>query len=158
MKLLPSQNIVAFYEGPFDPKRLGRDLRRTRQTVGGKPRGLWYACGDAWLRWYDEDNLREWDGKIPPFTYEFDLDKSRFLLIHDAHGMHRFRDTYGVTGGDDLDPEWVDIDWRVVAKEYDGIQICPAQSKRGMGWYYGWDVASGCVWRKRAIRGFRRIR
>ena len=81
MKLRLWQNVVTYYDGPFDPERLARDLRRTRQTVGGKPRGLWYACGDAWLRWADEDDGREWSGVIPPFTYEVDLDNSRIMAI-----------------------------------------------------------------------------
>lgn len=157
MKLHLWQNIVTYYDGPFDPERLARDLRRTRQTVGGKPRGLWYACGDAWLRWWDEDEGRAWDGVIPPFTYEVDLDKSRVLMIATAKQMREFQRAYGVTGRDDLDPAWVDINWRAVARVCDGIQICPVQYGFDRGWYVGWDVASGCVWRRRAIRGLRRI-
>jgi hypothetical protein len=42
------------------------------------------------------------------------------------------------------------IDWANVAKKYDGIEIVPYQTKARMNynllWYYGWDVASGCVW------------
>jgi hypothetical protein len=157
MKLRPSQNFVNYDDGPFDPARLARDLRRVRQTVGGKPRGFCYACGDAWLRWSDEEMLREWDGVIPPLTYEVDLDKSKFVVIRSAQGMRRFQRAYGVAGTDDLDPDWIEIDWRAVARDHDGIQICPVQPDFRRGWYVGWDVASGCVWRRRAIRGVRRI-
>lgn len=156
MKLRPSQNIVTLREA-LDLRRLAHDLRRTRQAVGSKPRGLWYACGDAWLRVGEEWGEGAWDGIIPPFTYEVDLDPSRFVLISSARAMKRFQDAYGVTGVGDLDPEWVDIDWRAVARDYDGVRICPAQSAVGAKWYHGWDVASGCVWRKRAIRRFRRV-
>lgn len=47
------------------------------------------------------------------------------------------------------------IDWKAVAKEYDGIEIDPYQYERrfseGFLWYYGWDCASGCVWRPRGL-------
>ena len=150
MKLHPWQSIVTYYDGPFDPERLAQDLRRTRQTVGGKPSGLWYACGDAWLRWADEDDGREWDGVIPLFTYEVDIDKSRIMTITTSLQMRQFHSAYGVRGRKE-------IDWRVVARVCDGIQICPVQDDFRDGWYWGWDVASGCVWRRRAIRGLRRI-
>ena len=157
MKLRPSQNVVNYHDGTFDPERLARDLRRTRQIVGGKPQGLWYACGDAWLRWGDEDQNRVWDGVIPPFTYDVDLDKSKFVVIRSASGMRRFQSAYGVLGTHRFRPDRVEIDWRAVARDYDGIQICPVQPDFSEGWYWGWDVASGCVWHQRAIRGVRRI-
>jgi len=36
----------------------------------------------------------------------------------------------------------------VVSKEYDGIEIAPYQwdARLSLIWYYGWDVASGCIW------------
>ena len=46
------------------------------------------------------------------------------------------------------------IDWPKVAERYDGIIIAPYQWSRrldGPMWYYGWDCASGCVWRARAV-------
>jgi hypothetical protein len=49
------------------------------------------------------------------------------------------------------DGHWVDrIDWKRVASRYAGIEICPYQNSLRMkaitGWYYPWDVASGCIW------------
>lgn len=45
----------------------------------------------------------------------------------------------------------ISIDWPTVAKLYAGIEISPYQYnyrlKSGFIWYYGWDVASGCIWR-----------
>ena len=40
------------------------------------------------------------------------------------------------------------IDWKKVASKYDGIEIVPYQPKARMNllWYYGWDIASGCIW------------
>ena len=47
------------------------------------------------------------------------------------------------------------IDWPRVASDYAGIEICPYLSSKRMDedsfWYYGWDVASGCVWDSKGI-------
>lgn len=41
-----------------------------------------------------------------------------------------------------------------VRQDYAGIEISPYQyeCRFELTWYYGWDVASGCVWDKEAIR------
>lgn len=31
------------------------------------------------------------------------------------------------------------------------------RNERGFSWYYGWDCASGCIWRASAIREIRLI-
>lgn len=43
---------------------------------------------------------------------------------------------------------------RGVAKDYDGIEIAPYQEslRYDLEWYYGWDVASGCIWNFEGIR------
>jgi hypothetical protein len=40
------------------------------------------------------------------------------------------------------------IDWPRLAKTHDGIEISPYQwsLRLNLLWYYGWDVASGCIW------------
>ena len=54
------------------------------------------------------------------------------------------------------------INWRKVAKAFDGI-IIPEYiySRRLDGnasdWYYGWDCASGCIWDARAIKTTKKI-
>ena len=49
-----------------------------------------------------------------------------------------------------------DIDWNRVAKKYQGIIITPYIWERRLTttctWYYGWDVASGCIWDNKAIK------
>jgi hypothetical protein len=47
------------------------------------------------------------------------------------------------------------IDWPKVAEHYAGIEICPYLSNKrnddDFFWYYGWDVASGCIWDQKGI-------
>ena len=42
------------------------------------------------------------------------------------------------------------IDWPRLASEFCGIENCPYRVESRMEeftyWYYGWDVASGCIW------------
>lgn len=48
-----------------------------------------------------------------------------------------------------------EIDWKKVTEEYQGIIISPYIWQRRLAphtmWYYGWDVASGCIWDTDAI-------
>ena len=59
-------------------------------------------------------------------------------------------------------PKQYSINWSAVAKDYYGIEISPYRPKYrlalGYLWYYGWDVASGCIWNKDAIRGVRLLK
>ena len=51
------------------------------------------------------------------------------------------------------------IDWVRVANDYSGIEISPYLYEARMKhmWYYGWDVASGCIWGSGVIRKFKRL-
>ena len=46
-------------------------------------------------------------------------------------------------------------DWKLIAQEFDGIEIAPYQWEIRMDynffWYYGWDCASGCLWRPKNL-------
>ena len=49
------------------------------------------------------------------------------------------------------------VDWNKVSRDYDGIEICPYididwSLKEYYKWYDFWDVASGCIWGKGAIK------
>ena len=46
------------------------------------------------------------------------------------------------------------INWKKVQNDgFNGIEICPYLFDKRMDaqWYYGWDVASGCIWNKSGI-------
>jgi hypothetical protein len=125
--------------------------------VGPKPRGIWYACGDEWIR------LLLVRGVVRPrHAYRLDIDKSTILIIHTLGELRQFTRTFGVESFDNaydpelfVEPEY--IDWRKVAKLYDGIEICSYQDDAKWSWYLGWDAASGCIWRPRIIRSVRGI-
>ncbi len=128
--------------------RLIREIRPTAHMlkVATKPTGLWYACGDAWLRyisanpdWLDEVN----------YVYRLTLDYSAIVAIHTAAGVRTMTRLFGADDGEK-------IDWPRFARGRAGIEICPYQPSLRTGpgapWYFAWDVASGCVWDPRAVK------
>lgn len=118
---------------------------RSRQSMEFKPKGLWYACGDAWLDWLDS-GMPEWKENTT-HIYELKLGVG-VLYLKSAAEVEEFAARYakGRFPGD----RSAYIDWPTVARRYTGIEICPYQwelrMKAGFMWYYGWDVASGCIW------------
>jgi hypothetical protein len=118
-----------------------------------KPSGLWYSCGSEWNDWC-KLNMPEEYTKKTPYNYRIhvNLDSMRVIRNDDEF----------------LDFEWkyrtwrhgfMLIDWEAVARDYEGIEICPYLQNQRMGsdWYYPWDVASGCIWGAGAFRSVERL-
>tara|TARA_Y100001970_G_scaffold2942_1_gene3464 strand:- start:1204 stop:1773 length:570 start_codon:yes stop_codon:yes gene_type:complete len=128
------------------------------QKIGNKPDGLWYECQDGSAETWEEfcntgfgdDQYYEkkYDGQ-----YNVILNDYEILFIPDEYHFEKFYKMYSVPHPADPDGKKgydKQIDWPRVASDYAGIEICPyLSSKRNDDdsfWYYGWDVASGCVW------------
>jgi len=123
------------------------ELTRVKdQSQDSKPRGLWYACGLEWLEWCAVE-MPGWLGSYEHF-YHLQLDDSRMLFLRSVSEILDFTHRYGTR-------DEYRIDWPAVARDFDGIEICPYQwdlrRKHETSWYYPWDVASGCIWRPEAI-------
>lgn len=120
------------------------------QTAGRKPKGLWYACGNEWLSWLTYE-MPEWIGN---YVYSIDVNEGSILNIRSYDQLIEFDKNYGVK------TEWSShIDWEKVANRYDGIEICPYiyEARYSLDWYYGWDVASGCIWNPSAVQSIKLI-
>lgn len=125
------------------------------QKIGDKPNGLWYECQDGssstWKE-FCEFGLSSGYSKYDS-TYNVVLNDYNVLFIPDEHHFEKFYEMYSVNHQADPDgTKGFDkvIDWPKVAEHYAGIEICPYLSSKRMDddsfWYYGWDVASGCIW------------
>lgn len=118
-----------------------------------KPSGLWVSAKgpDDWASWCESNSFRDIQTQI----------QNRIILASAANVLHLqncyeidvFTETYALT------PRYIgdcSIDWPRVAEEFDGIVISPYQWQRRMTdhtfWYYGWDCASGCIWKARAVQ------
>lgn len=136
-KLTAKDNVVMF-EDPFSKQK----LQQHTQQVDTKPSGLWYACGFEWISWV----LGEMPGWARNHVYALTVDKRSMVRLRSVEAIDAFDDEFYV-----LKYNTHYIDWKLVAKEFTGIEICPYQYDRrfdgpASSWYYGWDVASGCIW------------
>lgn len=144
-----------------------------------KPVGLWYACGNDWYNFILYKMPKEYlqDHK---YVHEIQLhrsiqtninepDKDKILIIKSFKDFFKFTDRYGyyLDGKEEIkssDCEYLEdyedsrIDWNQVSLDFGGIEICPYLEKvRYIKWYYGWDVASGCIWNTDLIRNIKLI-
>jgi hypothetical protein len=106
------------------------------QSEGPKPRGLWYGIGDSWKEWV----LAEMPHWLGEHTYRVNTRNANILLIQTPEQLIEFNREHARK-------EWY-VDWNRIAAKHEGIEINPYQWKyrHKYLWYYGWDVASGCVW------------
>lgn len=134
-------------------KELGhiRDIPVSEQEIEYKPKGFWYDCDGEWKDWVGS-NMPRWIGD---FEYDVEIDHSHMLVISNLEQMKEFNDRYGIypEESEDFYEDGL-IDWRRVAGDYWGIEICPyiIRGKSYFRWYQSWDVASGCVWDSHAVK------
>jgi len=132
---------------------------RTPQHIDTKPTGLWYGDGNSWLEWMETEAL----SRLEDVRYVYELHVSPDILrITDGKQLREFHNHFEGRSSPAVPrfPELLrgmHIDWAAVAEEYPGIQIIPYQWENrhspDMRWYYGWDVASGCIWHPAGIEG-----
>jgi hypothetical protein len=146
-------------------------FRSRQQKPDMKPHGLWYGVGDSWIDWC----LSEMGGWLQPYIYEVVLKPTKILTVANESELEAFEDEYASV------PDYMadyarnlpmipgfdrrvrrsfltsQIDWTKVSEKYAGIEIAPyIHSKRLESvWYYGWDCASGCVWKGGGVESLR---
>jgi len=112
--------------------------QQTYEQEGGiKPNGFWYGFGKEWISWA-KSNMPDWAGK---YIYTVEV-PNNVLKITSYDELLQFNEEYKANQ--------FQIDWKRVVSKFDGIEIVPYQQKAKMNidliWYYGWDIASGCIW------------
>jgi len=152
----PNQRILALSE-PWKGFPSG-----IKQETGYKPEGVWYGCGDVWLKWMAQE-MPEWLGRVN-YVYELKIDYEFVLTITNAKEFKDFEWEYwgsppwkkrvGWSDSGPPDGQYEAIDWDLLTRQDDGIEICPYLNEFRMStsnWYYPWDVASGCLWNSEAL-------
>lgn len=128
---------------------------------GDKPSGFWVSVEgeDDWKSWcLDEEYNLEW------IENEFDValsESANILTLSSVDDILKFTKEFTDSS---MDSEFdistnheynIAIRWSDLYSLYDGIIIAPYQwacrLKFDTRWYYGWDVASGCIWNLDAI-------
>lgn len=131
-----------------------------KQSQGYKPQGLWYGIDSAWLEWC-ESEMPQW---VRPYNYVLEIDYSKMLVLTTEAELLEFTNRFLCKGGPKLFKSFEQqlvgfIDWPLVAQEYSGIEI-PSyvwDCRFTLMWYYGWDCASGCIWRTDVVRSVTKI-
>jgi hypothetical protein len=144
------------------PLSLNDLIIRDQSKPAIKPRGLWLsddAFDPNWYSWcrsenYSLDNLTcVHDVKLKP--------KANVLILRSAKDIDEFTRTWQDIDEEDVDrfsarPYRLYLPWATIRQQYDGLIITPYIWKRRLShhcnWYYGWDVAGGCIWHPTAIR------
>lgn len=120
-----------------------------------KPRGCWITdeSDTCWKTWCQDAGFG-----LERLTHKHQvvLDESNILILRYSSDILAFTRKFGqrIVWGP---IEHVAIAWEKVAEQYDGIIITPYQwcLRLEQEWYYGWDCASGCIWRASAIKEIR---
>ena len=128
--------------------KLNFPVEQTKLALSIKPCGLWYGFGPSWVEWV-ESEMPEWKGK---YYYKLEVNENKLIQLSTYSDIINFTEKF-------FDREPGFIKWKDVAKKYSGIEINPYvhPSKYNVTWYYGWDVASGCIWKEDAIKSFEEI-
>jgi hypothetical protein len=114
---------------------------------GPKPNGFWLSVDDDWRRWCEAEQHAT---ETLRHSVEFAVDLSRCIVLSDEFDIDEFHGKFCARS------RVTYPDWRGVAGEYAGIVIAPYVWERRLygaasSWYYGWDVASACVWDLSAV-------
>lgn len=116
------------------------------QSLASKPNGVWYGVDWAWLDWCKSETGWRYKNNI-----KLEVDERRLLILNTPFKVEAFSKKYETPY---LNTSLKMIDWESVAKKYSGIEIAPYHYslRFKLFWYYGWDVASGCIWDLNAIK------
>ncbi len=120
------------------------------QSTEFKPRGLWYSLGMEWIEFLRDEMPN--GAKNRTYLYEIQINPSKVLIIDTEEKFIEFNSIYSIQNDEY-------VDWKKVAQSYSGIEIAPYMWTFRMShmWYYGWDVASGCIWKKDGIENIKLI-
>ena len=128
-------------------KTILRKNKARGQKLHKKPNGFWYAFGNEWT-----ENVKAVGGGFEMqynFYYKVDVSGCKMRKLNSADDIIEFTKEFtDFDGTDDTLYATYFIDWSVVAKKYDGIEVFPFPRKTmpEAKWLKSWDVSSGCVW------------
>lgn len=134
-----------------------KNVSMGKQEVGMKPAGLWYGIGSEWLDWIVY-NMPQWIGN---YIHEIEVNHSKMILINDNVELYDFIRRFKNKDSERQKSAALGTDpnWRQVTSLYSGIEVPSPRSIGGMDamWLRFWDVGSGAVWKKDAIRKIKRL-
>ena len=149
----------------YQPKPLSLEDWSAKQPDNSKPVGTWYSPVEgkvpAWRRWC------EGEGWSPgSYTHKYRLHNIPYCslaqaLTGEGQGKVLLLSTEDVVW--ELTRKFrgerdYSLRWDRVAKLCAGVEINPYQhGLRFLGWYNGWDMASGCIWKQPVEMGINQM-
>ena len=100
--------------------KINKVVQDETPSFSGKPKGLWYSCGDDWIQWASS----EMPGMIDKANYLYKIEGNydKIKAVHSEAEFRIFEKEYGVKsmiGG-------IVIDWKKLQDDgFAGIEICP---------------------------------
>lgn len=152
-RLHPDQRIIVSHDENIEFRQKGG------QRTTYKPNGLWYGFGNSWMDWVRSE-MPDWESERKyDHAHLLEIVEGSVLKMSTHDQLLEFTERY--RGKQEGYFEQNMIDWTRVAEDYAGIEINPyiesARMDEDTNWYYTWDIASGCIWDKSAIRSITRI-
>jgi hypothetical protein len=144
----------------YSPRRVDVVQSLEQESIAHfKPNGLWITIEgeDGWKDWCENN---DWSKTSLKFAHDVLLSNdAKILRISSAADIYDLTDRYTPAKSRDHPYSMRMIEWKRVAKDYQGILIVPyiwserlSETNR---WYYAWDCASGCIWDADAIESIR---
>lgn len=145
---------LLFTHFSHEPATSARSVSQRDAQPYSKPRGFWVSdetCKVGWREWCLVESFG-----LGSLTHVHDVrlkPSASVLRLSGGVELDAFTDQYGA---ELCSGSSIYIDWRLVAKDAQGIIITPyiwsrRLDGRSSGWYYSWDCASGCIWDADAI-------
>ena len=135
------------------PKTILRKYKPRGQKLHKKPNGLWYAFGNEWT-----DYVKSVGGGFEMqynFYYKVDVSGCKMRKLNSEEDIIEFTKEYtDFDGTRETMFNTFFIDWNLVVKDYDGIEVFPFPKKTmpEAKWLKDWDVSSGCVWNTNKVK------
>lgn len=119
-----------------------------------KPRGFWLSVDgndDGWKEWCEGERFAP--AKLTHIHDVILFAKANILRLKNSADILAFDAEYKSELAQGI--SYFSIDWKTVARKYQGIIIAPYVWEQRLSldaqWYYAWDCASGCIWDADAI-------
>ena len=172
-QLLKFKNIPTDIQPAFGRSESDRLMKYGYDFIAGpgKPVGLWYANASDWYGWLSSEMIHYL--RTYKSVYKIDINVNAVLSLKSTADVIAFTKLYGYfpkyrervykrykfLNTPDERLKAYDIDWKKVSENFSAIEITPYQHilRHKLLWYYTWDVASGCIWNKKAIRKIQKI-
>jgi len=127
----------------FDSPDFNKNKKYTSDANLFKPNGLWFAVDTGWINWL-EDEMPHWAQSA---VFELQLFLPKLLILNSKPNDEIKK--YEIE-----DNRMHYIDWKSLAKKYDGIIH---YNPKSTGPFSMWDVPGGCVWNLKAVKNFKLI-